>query len=65
MKKTSKILLFCVATFLAQTASAQGSSDASPIPKVSDEWRFEVTPYLWGTGIRGTANLNNGSGQVC
>jgi hypothetical protein len=60
MKKTSKFFLFCAAVFLAQTSSAQGSSDASPIPKVSDEWRFEVTPYLWGTGIRGTANLNNG-----
>ena len=59
MKKTSKILLFCVATLVAQTASAQGSADASPIPKVSDEWRFEVTPYLWGVGIKGTVNLNN------
>jgi hypothetical protein len=60
MKKTSKIFLFCAAAFLTQTASAQGSSDASPIPKVSDEWRFEVTPYLWGVGIKGTVNLNNG-----
>ena len=60
MKKTLKILLFCAAAFLTQTASAQGSSDASPIPKVSDEWRFEVTPYLWGVGIKGTVNLNNG-----
>jgi hypothetical protein len=60
MKKTTKILFFCAAALVAQAASAQGSADASPIPKVSDEWRFEVTPYLWGTGIRGTVNLNNG-----
>ena len=63
MKKTSKILLFCVATLVAQTASAQGSADASPIPKVSDEWRFEVTPYLWGVGIKGTVNLNDSAAK--
>jgi hypothetical protein len=60
MKKTSKVLLFCAATLVAQVASAQGSTNASPIPKVSNEWRFEVTPYLWGSGIQGTVNLNNG-----
>jgi hypothetical protein len=60
MKKTSNILLFCAAALVAQTATAQASADASPIPKVSDEWRFELTPYLWGVGIQGTVNLNNG-----
>jgi hypothetical protein len=60
MQKISKILLVYAAVFVSQTASAQAVADASPIPKVSDEWRFEVTPYLWGTGIRGTVNLNNG-----
>jgi hypothetical protein len=60
MNKTSKILLFCAAALVAQTVTAQASADASPIPKVSDEWRFEVTPYLWGVGIKGTVNLNNG-----
>ena len=60
MKKTSKILLFCAAALVAQTATAQASADASPIPKVSDDWRFELTPYLWGVGIQGTVNLNNG-----
>jgi len=59
MKKTSKILIFCVTVFAAHAVSAQSSADTSPIPKVSDEWRFEVTPYLWGSGIRGTVNLNN------
>jgi hypothetical protein len=63
MKKTTKILLFCAAALVAQAASAQGSADASPIPKVSDEWRFEVTPYLWGTGIRGTVNLNDSAAK--
>ncbi len=36
------------------------AQDASPIPKITNEWRFEVTPYLWATGINGTMNLDNG-----
>jgi hypothetical protein len=32
----------------------------NPIPAVSDQWRFEVTPYLWAPGIRGTLGLDNG-----
>ena len=60
MKLFTKILCVFPIVFVTQLALAQGSSDISPIPKASDEWRFEVTPYLWGTGIRGTANLNNG-----
>ena len=39
---------------------AFGNSDPSPIPKVSNEWRFEVTPYVWLTGVKGTMNFNNG-----
>jgi hypothetical protein len=48
------------AVFCGAFSLASANSEPSPIPKVSDEWRFEVTPYLWGTGIRGTVNLNNG-----
>ena len=36
------------------------AQEISPIPKASNEWRFEVTPYLWLTGIKGTMNLDNG-----
>ena len=60
MKLFTKILCVLPIALTAPLALAQGSTDASPIPKVSDAWRFEVTPYLWGTGIRGTVNLNNG-----
>jgi hypothetical protein len=60
MKLFTKILCVLPIALATSLTLAQGSADASPIPKVSDEWRFEVTPYLWGTGIRGTANLNNG-----
>ncbi len=59
MKLFTKILFVLPIALTNQLALAQASADISPIPKVSDEWRFEVTPYLWGTGIRGTVNLNN------
>ena len=59
MKLFTKILCVLPIALATSLTLAQGSTDTSPIPKVSDEWRFEVTPYLWGTGIRGTANLNN------
>jgi len=63
MKLFIKILCAFPIAFATPLALAQGSSDTSPIPKVSDEWRFEVTPYLWGTGIRGTVNLNDSAAK--
>jgi hypothetical protein len=55
-----KILSFIAATLAFNIAYAQSSNEANPIPKISDQWRFEVTPYLWLSGIKGTVNLNNG-----
>ena len=55
-----KILSFFAAALVLNIACAQNSNEANPIPKVSDAWRFEVTPYLWLSGIKGTVNLNNG-----
>ena len=40
--------------------SSYAAEDVSPIPAVSDAWRFEITPYLWGSGIKGTLGLDNG-----
>ena len=59
MKLFTKILCVLPIALATSLTLGQGSADASPIPKVSDEWRFEVTPYLWGVGIKGTVNLNN------
>ena len=36
------------------------AEELTPIPKASSEWRFEVTPYLWAPGIKGTLNLDSG-----
>lgn len=58
MKTIAKISTFFLAAFAINVANAQ--SDAiSPIPKISNEWRFEVTPYVWLPAIKGTINLDN------
>lgn len=60
MKTISKIIIFLSVGICTGLAQAQNSGEASPIPKIADQWRFEVTPYLWGAGIKGTLNFNNG-----
>lgn len=40
--------------------NADAAEDLSPIPQVSDQWRFEVTPYLWAPAIKGTLGLDSG-----
>jgi hypothetical protein len=59
MKKKILLALFSASALSAVMGSVHAAENVSPIPKVSEEWRFEVTPYLWGSGIRGTVNLNN------
>jgi len=38
---------------------AYAQLDTTPIPKVSDEWRFELTPYLWAPAIASTLSYND------
>jgi hypothetical protein len=60
MKTLSKIIIFLAVGITASLAQAQSTNEASPIPKIADSWRYEVTPYAWGPGIKGTLNFNNG-----
>lgn len=60
MKSTQKILFFLWPFFAMQSLWAQGNAEHSPIPKVANEWRFEVTPYVWLPGMKGTINFDNG-----
>lgn len=46
--------------FCGAFSLASANSDPSPIPKVSNEWRFEVTPYVWTPAINGTMELDSG-----
>ena len=41
---------------LALPISAFADEAMSPISKISNEWSFELTPYLWGPGINSTLN---------
>ena len=59
MSKTSYPIYAIASILLAVIVPVHAADEPSPIPKTSDAWRFEVTPYLWGAGIRGTVNLNN------
>jgi len=36
------------------------ASDANPIPSLSDNLRYAITPYLWAPGISGNIDYNNG-----
>ena len=59
MKK--KILAAIITTLAALSTMnvAYADSELSPLPKISDEWRFEVTPYLWSSGISSTLFFND------
>jgi hypothetical protein len=60
MNKKILLAIFSVSALLASMGSSYAAEDVSPIPAVSDAWRFEITPYLWGSGIKGTLGLDNG-----
>jgi hypothetical protein len=60
MNKKTLLAIFSASTLLAFMGAAHAAEDISPIPTISDAWRFEVTPYLWASGIKGTLGLNNG-----
>ena len=56
-----KILASLVATssILMSVGIAHADESLSPLPKISDEWRFEITPYLWGSGVTSTLSYND------
>jgi len=50
------IISLCTGVFVWPTYA---QSDTTPIPKGSDEWRFELTPYLWAPTIKSTLSYND------
>jgi hypothetical protein len=60
MHKKILLPLVAISALLSLFGSAQAAEELSPIAKVSDEWRFTVTPYLWAPGIKGTLNFSDG-----
>lgn len=65
MKSSSSILLqrglqvILVASSLMVIGTASANAD-NPIPTIADQWRVEVSPYVWAPGIKGTMGFDNG-----
>lgn len=60
MHKKFLLPLAAISAFFPFLGAAQAADELTPITKVSDEWRFTVTPYLWAPGIKGTLNFADG-----
>ena len=60
MKNTLIKTLVGIFSLVSLVTHADAAEDLSPIPQVSDQWRFEVTPYLWAPAIKGTLGLDSG-----
>nr|WP_315127661.1 hypothetical protein [uncultured Polynucleobacter sp.] len=60
MKNTLIKTLVGVFALTSLATHANAADELSPIPKISSEWRFEVTPYLWAPAIKGTLGLDSG-----
>jgi len=56
--KSLRTLLGTVSCLAIGIASA--NTEPNPIPLAADQWRFEVTPYVWAPGINGTMGLDSG-----
>jgi hypothetical protein len=50
----SLFLALCASLFLVELAYAD--EVLTPIPKIANEWSFELTPYLWAPGINSSLN---------
>lgn len=58
MKPFALPIILLLLLLIAPVTSA--NENVSPIPKVADVWRFEVTSYIWAPGIKGTIGLDSG-----
>jgi hypothetical protein len=59
MKKNILASFFLTSAILTAASVAHADQGLSPLPKISEEWRFEVTPYLWSSGISSTLFYND------
>lgn len=59
MNKKILTSIILASAILSSAGIASAEQDSTPIPKVSDEWRFEITPYLWSSGISSTLFYND------
>lgn len=62
MNKKILLALIAAPTLFASMSSAYSADDVSPIPTVSDTWRFSVSPYAWLPQVNTTIS-NGGAGS--
>ncbi len=51
--------LFLAGLGASAIAADEAPRQAIPIPQVSDEWRYSLTPYLWLLNVNGQVDYNN------
>ena len=53
------VALLSLYTFIASVGLAHAEQQLTPIPKISNEWSFELTPYLWLPTISSTLSYKD------
>jgi len=59
MHKKIFTTLLCGCALLVSVGAAHADQELTPIPKISNEWSFELTPYLWLPSISSTLNYKD------
>lgn len=57
MRNIQQAFFMFLAVFAINVAYAE--PEVNPIPVVSDEWRFSISPYAWGSGLSSNLFMNN------
>lgn len=58
--KTSKHVCAIISTIVLTHSSLVAAESITPIPELTDGFRFSITPYLWLAGISGNVDYANG-----
>lgn len=54
--KLSAVLIY---GFLGLFMISHSHAQPSPMPDISESWRFSVTPYIWAVGVSGTVTTSD------
>jgi hypothetical protein len=60
MHKKISSFLALISVAMLSIGTPHAAEEVSPIPVISEQWRFSVVPYLWAPGIKGTLNFSDG-----
>jgi hypothetical protein len=60
MNKKLLLALISSCTFFGFTSAVNAADAPTPMPNISDSWRYSVTPYVWAVGVSGTVGTNDG-----